>query len=203
MRCPGCGRTEEEVSFIGFVCVDCYRKKEGIEEEEIRVKVCPTCGRMKIKQWREFSLSTVARHLKKRYGRTFTPVGEEDNSILFASPEGEEIRVDIVYEQCPACARMAGGYYESVIQVRGRKREEAEERVMQLLLSEKDPFSFVSKTERRKEGVDIYVGSRKVARKVARVMRKRYGAVVKYSFTQVGTRDGRPLFRETVLIRLD
>ncbi len=220
--CPRCGRTEKEVPFIGFFCRDCYLElNPPIKESEIKLKVCPTCGRIFVGYWTEFDLTKVAKWIKdhiKISNDVEKPIltitlGKEDEKtieyrgILTGVIQGTPIEyrfsgtVRKVYEQCPYCARRAGGYYEAVIQLRGERWKELYKEVIDRISKEKDPKAFVTKEVPRREGIDIFVGSKKVAEKVAKKL-KQLGAKVKFSYEQVTEKDGKPVTREFISIRL-
>ena len=65
---------------------------------------------------------------------------------------------------------------------------------------EPDKFAFVSKVVERREGIDLYVGSRKAADRVAKKFEKRYGAKVVRSHTLVTEKNGKKLYRLTVAV---
>ncbi len=221
--CPRCGRTEREVPFIGFFCRDCYLELHPpVEEREIKLKVCPTCGRVFVGYWTEPDLTKIARwiqgHVKvspevEKPVMSITIAGEDEKGvdylgILRGVIEGTPFeyrfrgRVRKVYEQCPFCARRAGGYYEAVLQLRGDRWEELYRKVIDLVSKERDPKAFIVKEVPRRKGIDLFVGSKKVAEKVARKL-KQMGASVKFSYQHVTEKDGKPITREFVALRLD
>jgi len=221
--CPRCGRNEKEVPFIGFFCRDCYLElNPPIKESRITLKVCPTCGRIFVGRWVEPDLTKIARwiegHIKisndvEKPILTIT-IGRETEKeieyrgILTGIIQGTPIEyrfsgtVKKVYEQCPYCARRFGGYYEAVLQLRGKEWKKLYGEVLEMLPREKDPKAFVSKEVFRREGVDVFLGSKKVAEKIARRLKQR-GARIKFSYEQVTEKDGKPVTREFVSIRLD
>ena len=221
--CPRCGRTEKEVPFIGFFCRDCYLEMNPpIKPQRIALKVCPTCGRVFVGRWTEPSLDAVARWVRQHIkvsndvsgASVSVTLGQEDDrcieyrALLSGSIEGTPIQysvagcVEKVKEQCPFCARRAGGYYEAVIQLRGKRWEELYSSVLEMLAWEKDPGAFIAKEVPRKKGIDLFLGSKKVAEKIARRLRTR-GAAVKFSFSLVTEKDGKPITREFVSVRFD
>ncbi len=221
--CPRCGKNEREVPFIGFFCRECYLElNPPVEERTLEVKVCPTCGRMFLGKWTEPRLDSltkwISRHVKASPDVTHPSItiavtNEDETSFTFRGIltgviGGTPLQyrfagvVRKVKEQCPVCARRAGGYYEAVLQLRGKRWEELYRRVIDQLTREKDPKAFIAKEIPRKNGIDILLGSKKVAEKIGRRMRN-IGATMKISHTLVTERDGRPITREYVALRLD
>jgi len=221
--CPRCGRTEKEVPFVGFFCRDCYLEMNPpVKEREIKLKVCSTCGRIFVGYWTEFDLSKIAKwienHLKisndvEKPLVTVTLGPETEKfipyrGVLTGVVEGTPIEyrfggeVKKIYEQCPFCARQAGGYYEAVMQLRGSRWEELYRDVIAYISKERDPKAFIVKEIPRRKGIDIFVGSKKVAEKIARKLKQR-GASVKFSYQLVTEKDGKPITREFVALRLD
>ena len=220
--CPSCGRTENEVPFIGFLCRDCYLKRNPpVKETSFEVKICPTCGRIMLGRWTEFSLSALASWLKRKIKIAEEVVDPQITVTLSEKEECIEYRAVLTgriegtpftyrfsgciffkKEQCPICARRAGEYYEAVIQFRGAQWEKLYRMFLTWISSQQDPMAFITKEVRRKKGLDVYLGSKKVAEKFSR-RAKQMGATVKTSFSLVTVRDGKPITREYLSLRLD
>ncbi len=122
----------------------------------------------------------------------------------------KEINLDYSKELCQRCSRKSGGYFESVIQVRteGRKLlpEETQE-VFKIVekeieADEENPKSFVSKVVERKEGIDYFLGSREIGRKISKEIAHELGGRIKESKKTSGRSDGKELYRFTFLVRL-
>ncbi len=121
--------------------------------------------------------------------------------------EEKEVEIKVKLVQCKDCARKARGYYESILQIRGANKEELEEikRVIYENIknfSREDSKAFVSKEERLKEGLNFYMGSKKVARKIANILKKKYNAVINESKKLYGLKDGKEVYRYTISVRL-
>ena len=218
--CPKCGKTENDVPFIGYFCRDCYLEDNPVVQvpEKIEVPVCVFCERIYTGRWVAFSLEALRDWLRRKLR-----VGVEDASICFSFPEVEDDGASFLYvvkgnisgvpvevsgkgeiqwkkTLCPRCARESGGYYEAIIQVRGKNPEARAEEVASLVTRERGEYNFVSKVVNRKEGIDLYVGSKKIAEKVARKIERRYGIKPVRSYTLVTERDGKRLYRLTVAL---
>lgn len=218
--CPKCGRTEKEVPFIGFFCRDCYLEEHPVVRipERLELSYCVMCERIYTGRWTEFSLEAVRDWLTKRFR-----VDMDNAHISFSFPEVDEDRIAFNYivrgkiegvdvevpgsgeirlkkTLCPRCARESGGYYEAIIQVRGSNIYEHAEEIANMVVHGKGEYNFVAKVIERREGVDLYVGSRKIADKVAKRIEKKYGIKAVRSYTLVTEKNGKRLYRLTVAL---
>lgn len=115
-----------------------------------------------------------------------------------------EVRVGI----CDDCTRRKSGYFEAVLQVRGEEGIDRDQMkrisgiVEESLRIRHDKRAFVSKVEERKEGIDYYLGSVKAARRIARVIKEKFGGRVSESPKLVGRKDGKDLYRVSIAVRL-
>jgi len=218
--CPRCGRTDKEVPFIGYFCRDCYLEDHEVVHVPKRLKIlyCPRCGRIYTDHWTEFSLNALSDWLRKKIKTdlegaqlsfSFPEVSEDGISFLYVARgviEGVPVElrgeghIRVEKQLCPRCARESGGYYEAIIQVRGGDFVRMADLVARAVEKEPDKFAFVSKVVERREGIDLYVGSRKAADRVAKKFEKRYGAKVVRSHTLVTEKNGKKLYRLTVAL---
>jgi nonsense-mediated mRNA decay protein 3 len=124
-----------------------------------------------------------------------------------------EIGIRVRHEKCQACSRQSGDYYEAIIQLRledlsarDAEMELAEEAQMIFGLVDeqfaREENSFITKFTSVKGGIDFYIGSVQVARYIAGRLRNRYGAMVSESPSLIGQKDGRDLYRYSILVRL-
>ncbi|NPA77217.1 MAG: hypothetical protein GXN93_05715 [Candidatus Diapherotrites archaeon] len=218
--CPRCGRTDEEVPFIGFFCRDCYLKEHQLVHvpKSLKIRYCPRCERIYTDRWHEFSLEALSEWLRKKIKTdmegaqisfSFPEVSEDGISFLYVARgvvEGVPVelkgegQIKVEKQLCPRCARESGGYYEAIIQVRGADVQRMADLIAHSVEKEPDKFAFVSKVVYRREGIDLYVGSRKAADRVAKRFEKRYGAKLVRSHTLVTEKNGKRLYRLTVAL---
>ncbi len=134
-------------------------------------------------------------------------IGGEELSLPF------KVSVKIGMQMCDVCSRMRGDYYEAIIQLRrgdlgsqGSDRDlaEADAGILKAIseLGKADKMGFLAKTEEVTGGIDYYLGSMGVARSVTRKIRDSKGASITESRSLVGMKDGKELYRWTILIRL-
>ncbi len=218
--CPKCGRTDKEVPFIGFFCRDCYLEEHPPVHvpERLELPYCVMCERIYTGRWTEFSLEAVRDWLKRKIR-----VNMDDAFVSFSFPEVDEGHIEFNYLShgsiggvpvqvsgsgeirlkktlCPRCARESGGYFEAIIQVRGANVYQHAEEIARMVEQGKGEYNFVAKVVERREGVDLYVGSRKIADKVAKRIERRYGIKAVRSHTLVTEKNGKRLYRLTVAL---
>lgn len=123
-----------------------------------------------------------------------------------------EIPVRIKRMACERCSRIAGKYFEATVQVRGSAsrplmdREMEECRRMALSMADAgyrsgDQLSFVQDIKEVKGGIDIILGSTQLGRHIARAIYERFGGRLQESCKLVGKKDGRDVYRSTILVR--
>jgi NMD protein affecting ribosome stability and mRNA decay len=130
---------------------------------------------------------------------------------LQAQAKSEEayVRIKLKTEVCRACSLKRAKHHEAILQVRGKISKEALSKLMVTLndLAEeagaKDPSDFIADVKRQKEGLDYYVSSLSLARKMASLLKVEFGATISESAKLVGqTRNGRKKYRVSMLARL-
>jgi nonsense-mediated mRNA decay protein 3 len=122
------------------------------------------------------------------------------------------LEVRLRLETCDACSRLAGGYYEAIIQLRGTNRTPTEEElqqyteIIQTLLErinkKGDRLAFINKIAKLKEGVDFYLGSNKAAKHICQKITTEHAATLTESPSLVGRKDGVDVYRMTYALRL-
>ncbi|MFH1774321.1 MAG: NMD3-related protein [Methanobacteriota archaeon] len=127
----------------------------------------------------------------------------------YRSEKNVEVRARL--ELCDNCSRQIGGYYESILQIRSEDAlGRAERKEIQALvdrsisfLAQKDRKAFLSDFKTMKEGMDFHVGSTKVARKLAEILREKFGGEISESPKLFGKNEhGKDLYRVTIALRL-
>jgi len=123
-----------------------------------------------------------------------------------------ETEVRIHKESCDVCSRIAGGYYEAIIQIRAEGRLPTKKELNRglkiaddvMVKAEKagDRLAFVSDVFELPEGTDIYVGSTTSGRQIARAIADDMGGAIIESPKLVGAKDGKGLYRVTFSVRL-
>lgn len=124
-----------------------------------------------------------------------------------------KLNVKINRNVCPECSKYMSGYYEAVIQLRADNRNPDEEEIstIDMLLADnvnkiakKNKMAYIAERVVLKEGVDYYVGSYKVAKRLSNILKEQVGGVVKESPRLMG-RDksaGKDLYRTWISLRI-
>ncbi len=205
--CPVCGAKSGSIQFIGPYCL-AHVPIAPKFPESIEIQKCK-CGRIFIdNKWSLYDEEKVLKYaLEKVKG-----VGEQvaydlDSGYVTAMIpfKGSLIQVQknvpLVFRNatCLECSRLSGGAFQAIIQVRSKNHEKAGRKAASIakFLSTK---SFVCKEEELKEGFDIYAGERAQAIKALNFFKLGY---VRTEKLHGQTKEGKRLFRTTLLVRLD
>jgi nonsense-mediated mRNA decay protein 3 len=137
------------------------------------------------------------------------------NAVVLGEPVQRDYPVKVIFNRkvCPDCSKFASGYYEAVIQIRADKRlpspeeiKRSDETIKENIerISKKNRMAYISERLTLKEGVDYYIGSFKVAKKLTSSLKNILGGIVKESPRLMG-RDkntGKDLYRIWISLRL-
>ena len=197
--CPVCGsqlirgRWQDARASVEELITDAVAEKIGIHQDLADPKVEISVSQLNATQY------LVAVHLSGTFGEL--------------SASGECIvRAKVQKATCERCSRMAGNYYEAIVQVRGSAgapaTEELEESrkiaeaTTESCLLRGDRLSFIQETKDVKGGIDLVVGSTQQGRLIARAVQERFGGSTQESYKLVGMRDGKNVYRTSILVRL-
>jgi nonsense-mediated mRNA decay protein 3 len=140
-----------------------------------------------------------------------TASGKSHESLALHE-ERHPIEVRFSYESCDTCSMMSGGYYEAILQIRADSRplsdseeEEIVRIVEDLTIAEygRNSRAFVSGSSRDKFGVDFWIGSEHLTKRIADEIQSKFLAERKENYKLAGQeKGGKDKFRVTVLVRL-
>lgn len=217
--CPRCG--EETTQLYGEnkqLCGDCFTEVNDLIEapREIEIETCSVCGRMKEKgEWIE--AYTVEDQLGEAFSDTaenFTlelQYWEEDEEffVRLHVSEGElkehhDVKVEWSQDQCPDCARFQGGFFKAKIQLRGDNVQKVADDITDKAaeLTNRNRSDFLSNMEHRDGGIDFYLSTEKMNKKILSMLRDSYRPEIERSYELVGERDGQRVYRNVVSVRL-
>ncbi len=225
--CPRCAKDTDEL--LEGVCADCYVKTKKFMDapQIVSVLVC-ACGRSnEKKKWvqnasiEEMVERVVLSNLKKdkdtavriEYepfaicGKTRVPVTVAAERQVSGRTVSKKAAVELVIvpQTCDVCSRVSGGYYEAILQIRGAKyRQEQMLALVKRMVAhyaDADKYSFITQVLASKEGVDVYLGSSKVAQKIQQETKRIYNVASKVTHSVCGMRDGKVLTRMTILLK--
>jgi nonsense-mediated mRNA decay protein 3 len=204
--CPKCGRSNEAVKFIEAFCIDCYPYKFKLPED-LELQVCKRCERMLFKgEWMPYNSKKIEEYVVSKCKGDFSSAKYDiDNGVVIFTIKKGDAQIDIerfvelkkMVTICPRCSRISGGYYEAIIQLRGNDAKIAKyNRILTEMLKKS---TFISKSEEKDEGTDIYVGSSKAVVGVITEL----GLRTKITRKLAGLKDGKRFHRVTFLLRFD
>lgn len=217
--CPKCGKTVEK--FYRNLCKDCFLKKFSIVDlpSKIVVRECKECGNFyldnQIANSIEEAVDIVLSELLKKpeiHSATYRIENGKIHVTLnlkiddLEKEEKKDINLILKNITCNSCSKKAIGYYQSIIQLR------APEKLLEIALDEMktqidgmrkyDELAFISKIERKKEWIDVYVGSKSTANQLAKNLKIKYRAKIKISRKLIGSISGKRVYRDTILISI-
>lgn len=197
--CPICSKSDQEAPFHGELCSSCAKSRMP-QLPSAHVMFCPKChslldrGRKK----RDATLSEeVIRLLKLK--RSNAAFDEKTGEIEYDTEHGRMKQAVLLHTQktqCADCDRSGSQYFEAIVQLRGDGKKV--EKMAGQLVRKLQQRTFVPKIAELHEGIDIYCGSRKEA--IASLNSFALGFVRTEKLA--GQRDGRRLYRTTLLVRL-
>lgn len=211
--CFVCGKKTEDM--IEGYCKECYCKKFQLIEvpKEIEVKMCGKCMRkMDRNKWREIDLCDIIREKIRVIGESVSlRVESEDDDVgrIYArgflegmrepKEEVHELTLKIRKVTCPTCGKSSGFYFETTIQIRGGTLTDEDFDNINDITRNREGFY---RLEYAKGGCDMKVSSKSLGKKIAEYVVKKYKIDKKLSFKLVTKKDGRDLYRDTVLLRI-
>jgi NMD protein affecting ribosome stability and mRNA decay len=218
--CPKCGKTVEKL--YNNLCADDFLKTLSLEKffpKKIILKQCKQCRKIytnkksaaTVEGVLDFFLQEVLR-AETIYSASYRVEGQKVHITLRLKYEDLEKEESFVRELvvknivCESCNMKNSGYFNSILQLR------VPEKVLQIIIDDilnqidlmrnYNKMAFLGKFEKKKEGVDFYIGSKDVAEQIAKDLKIKYGAEVKKSSKQSGYLRGKKIYRDTILVRL-
>lgn len=128
-------------------------------------------------------------------------------------PHVEHARVEVKpkWTTCDVCGLRSAGYHEAILQVRSKVEIPARTlRDIKSMLEgyttgarERNRAAFIAKIEEKPRGLDLYLSSTTLARRMASLLKTKFGAEIGETAKLIGRdRDGRGKFKVSVLARL-
>ncbi len=204
--CPKCGAAEGTKKFIGPFCIDCYEFRIFVPDK-LELHQCKHCGRMKMRgKWMPFSEKKVTNWVESKLKGEFTSVEfspDWKKAVFTIDRDGSRVGIEkplsleFIKDMCPDCNKKSGGYFETIIQLRGNDARIAKYAKLFEEMLEREG-TFISKGVELKEGLDLYAGSTSSTLDVIKKLGLTYGI----STTLAGQKQGKRLFRTTFAIRL-
>jgi nonsense-mediated mRNA decay protein 3 len=130
------------------------------------------------------------------------------------TPQVEHVTITVKprWITCDVCGLLSAGHHEAILQVRGKEMSSEKRREIKLMLEQsaeevrkKDRYAFISKIDEKREGLDLYVNPTGLARRMASLLRAKFGAEIVETAKLIGMdrdRGGVRKFKVSVLARL-
>ena len=208
--CFVCGKKTEKL--IDGYCEKCYNKEFNLIEvpKEIMFTICTKCNRIRDKNiWKDVEIEDILKDKIKILGKNVS-IKIEKNDVLHVTAGGylkgsksmKEEKHDIIIKVnkivCRNCSKRFGGYYEAIIQLRGRTYD-AMDFIEDQLIKERQTY----RIEKAKNGCDIYLSDKNFANRLTNVVKKKFNAKVKMNYKLVTRKSGKDIYRSVMLVRID
>lgn len=224
--CPSCGKDSKKIDFVGTICKTCYYKSNSLMTFKAKdIFLCKGCGRMKFGSvWEPFSedsfvekFSSSIRTLGDCEIKSCTPVFFKDKIRLDAEVKikGEsklsKVSINLFPKQqyCQDCSKKLGGFFQSIVQLRGFEETEAMQNTFMKLFKKASKeeekggnyLSYLEKVETVRNGMDFYLGSKTLALAFIRLIKEHFDVEMKYSTKLIGMVNNKKKVRNTFLVR--
>jgi nonsense-mediated mRNA decay protein 3 len=222
------------------LCDACYFEQFELVDapSTLELAVCSHCGAVKDEtQWRDVgaadytdvAIEAVTESLGVHLAATDVEWGVEPEQIdqntirmhcvfsgqVRGSYRREEVTVPvrISRQSCRRCGRIAGGYYASIVQLRGDGREPSKEEteraidIAETYVADReatgDRDAFITEITETSDGTDIKISTNQLGSGVAkRIIRELGGTVEEYPTLVTEDGDGNEVYRVTYAVRL-
>ena len=206
MFCVKCGK---EAIKGEVLCEEHYLEKNKLFKiKDFELEICSNCNQAKTKEgWKrkseeEFVKNKVRENITTDYNASFDIFLKKKGKDYSVKVKGEgkippgemrkkeekNINVKVKRHLCPLCQKRRGGYYEAVIQARGKSKEE--------IMNDLDNFlkaGDVTKIVPVTGGYDIFIMKKAKAKRIAKQLKDKYK--VKESFKLAGVKKDKKLYR--------
>lgn len=224
--CLKCG---SETPLTDQLCDSCFRQFFELSNipPAVNMVCCKACHSLKIPgTWLEFSdLESSVSHFVKESIDWNSEIGLTSSNLVLNQLDPQKFRVNIdcegkyqnlllnaklktevqiKFQVCQICSRLAGGYYEAILQIRTKRKKIlniAVEIIYDEIESGPSEF-FTTESGPVRGGYDFQLSSTDKARSISRDLMVKLGGHVTETNTLVGRKDGRDLLRHTFGIRL-
>ena len=236
MFCVECGAESE---LYESLCERCYLRKHTFFSvpDVLDLKLCGNCGaRARKKHWDDYDTTEGAiesivleniltnKDIIDTKFETYIEFEDDNNAMvnilaLGTHSEFKDLEIKEAYKSkvrinrtpCDRCSRIAGNYFESIVQFRadGRHPDEDEldeaQRLVEVTmdrLQKSDRNAFIGRLDVVKGGMDFYVGTINSGRILAKTIANAFGCRFSESSKLIGRKGGRNVYRVTYAVRI-
>jgi len=224
--CLKCGA---ETPLTDHLCDICFRQNFELSKisPSVNMVCCKACYSLKIPGiWLEFNdLESSVSHFVRESIEWNSEIGMPSSSLVLNQLDPQKFKINIgcegkykglmldtelktevqiKFQVCQICSRLAGGYYEAILQVRTKRKKilnTAVEIIYDQIESGPSEF-FTTESGPVRGGYDFQLSSTDKARSISRDLMIKFGGHVIETNTLVGRKDGRDLLRHTFGVRL-
>jgi len=221
--CPRCGKQTE--NFYNNLCKKCFLEKSsfvGKLPNKLVLRQCKNCGKIYMNEdfaeTIEGALDILLRELLQDkqmqllHSASYRIEGRRVHITLMLCVEDakkiEKKDAELVVKAiiCQTCSMQGSGYFQSILQLRAPKElvgvmfDEVQQQIE--FLGHYDQQAFISKIEKKKEGIDLYIGSKRATMQIAKNIKNKFNASIKISRKLAGKEQGQKVYRDTILVRL-
>ena len=127
-------------------------------------------------------------------------------------PKVEELtlKLNLKYITCDVCSLKSAKHHDAILQLRGASSRELLSRAQRAVenvaarAGRQEPRDFIADVEEKHGGLDFYVSSVSLAKKMAALLKDKFKADIVESAKLIGqTQDGRKKYRVSILARLE
>jgi nonsense-mediated mRNA decay protein 3 len=202
--CFVCGKKNEKL--IEGYCEDCYNEKFKLIKipKNLKIVQCSKCGKIRHGDgWSDIKLEDFIKQKLKITGNNVKV--EIKGEKIFVSgilenskkskEEVHELKVKPEKIVCYDCTCRLGGYYETILQLRG----DVTDNILNFLDEHIRKKSYY-RVEKIREGYDLYVGDKNIAKTLAEYLAKKYRFKIQKSYRLYTRKDGVDHFKIYILI---
>ena len=225
--CVECGA---EGATLESLCADDFGKRHPLVRapERMNVAKCAHCGKLELSRgWTDATVEDaipglLAAHVVKdphvtKTAYTWVSRQEHENIVgltvkakckvgAWDLASSFRTKVRIRGGACPICSKQRADYFVGTVQVRadGRPLTDEEGRMATKIAGRaaSGGEDFVSGIEPVPGGIDVKVGSNRLAKRLARDLAREFGGTVGSSATLHTQREGREMYRSTYVVRV-
>ncbi|MDT7858936.1 MAG: NMD3-related protein [Candidatus Aenigmarchaeota archaeon] len=179
MICPRCGRNVDK--FYDNLCLECFIDR--LEIQKINIRRCKVCGRYFVSNKSFDSRENAIDFYVKKF------LSKKHGEIVNLLPTN---KIEIFEKQffCSYCKKFVSRKIEAILQLRGKNVEYIVEK-----------YGLVGKPVRG--GFDINFSFKRYAYELINKLRKKYKLSMKVSRKLMGLREGKKVYRDTILVRIN
>jgi|GEM_PF-548591 NMD protein affecting ribosome stability and mRNA decay len=198
--CALCGKSNIKISKSKGICLDCYRKEELVYNiDQIKLTICPSCYSIRTKTWKkiktledinayvtnyilkrikimdDIEIKNLSFNLDKDLSHGFVDIVLNLNEFDEQIELSKYIEIHTTKKLCEDCLKIKTENYSAILQIRDndlfqieKMQKDIEEMLKENIIQE------IIKLEKYSFGTDIYFLHTNIARRIAKILAKKY-----------------------------